>query len=313
MSQAPCRDRHPPFWNAVLKLGLLAALLALLLVAAIAVSESPSASADPSLDSEELTFLTLINNYRAENGKLPLVIDTRLNAAADWFANDMANDNYWPQSHYDNENPPRSPAQRAAAFGFNAPVGENIAGGFATAQSVFTAWKGSTGHNANMLGNYAVIGIGRAYSSSSQYGWYWVTDFSPFNPPPAGTQTPAPTAPPPTASPTKAPTPTPSSPPTATPTPASHGRFWGDMDCDSHIGPVDSIRVLRLDAGLESATPAGCPNMGETVFVGGVQHIWGDVNCSGEADPTDATALLRFDAGLDVTMGPSCPDLAQPL
>lgn len=33
-------------------------------------------------------------------------------------------------------------------------------------------------HNANMLSaSYTAIGIGRAYSSTSQYGWYWTTTF----------------------------------------------------------------------------------------------------------------------------------------
>src|SRR5690606_34874573 len=49
--------------------------------------------------------------------------------------------------------------------------GENIAGGFSTAQSVFNAWKNSPGHNANMLnGNFTKIGIGKI-------GSHWNTDF----------------------------------------------------------------------------------------------------------------------------------------
>jgi hypothetical protein len=58
----------------------------------------------------------------------------------------------------------------------NCYLGENIAAGFTTAQSVFDAWKASAGHNANMLGQYyKVIGIARQPNASGTY--YWTTDF----------------------------------------------------------------------------------------------------------------------------------------
>ena len=51
---------------------------------------------------------------------------------------------------------------------------ENIAAGHTTAQGVFNAWKASTGHNANMLRTgVSFAGIGRAYSATSTYKWYW--------------------------------------------------------------------------------------------------------------------------------------------
>ena len=73
--------------------------------------------ADPALDSEEEAFLALVNEYRAQNGRAPLITDCRLHASADWFANDMAIDNYWASNHYDNEDPPRSPGERAGLEG----------------------------------------------------------------------------------------------------------------------------------------------------------------------------------------------------
>ena len=67
---------------------------------------------------------------------------------------------------------------RDCGYGYNTWLGENIAAGFSTAQSVFDAWRNSPGHNANMLGaNYTAIGIGRSYLAGSPYGWYWTTDF----------------------------------------------------------------------------------------------------------------------------------------
>ncbi|MFL5813824.1 MAG: CAP domain-containing protein [Bdellovibrionia bacterium] len=127
------------------------------------------------LDSEEVAFLGLINDYRAQNGLAPLQVSVALTQASDWMSTDMASKNYF--SHTDLQG--RDPFVRMAAFNYNYSwAGENIAAGNATAQATFTQWKNSPGHNANMLNaNYKVIGIGRAQNSSSTYNWYWTTDF----------------------------------------------------------------------------------------------------------------------------------------
>ena len=67
---------------------------------------------------------------------------------------------------------------RTAGYTYNTWLGENLAAGYGTAQSVFDAWRISPGHNANMLGaNYRAIGVSRYYVNGSVYGWYWTTDF----------------------------------------------------------------------------------------------------------------------------------------
>lgn len=121
------------------------------------------------LDTQEQAFLGLINTYRAQNGRGSLTPLTSLNRAAAWHATDMVTKGYF--SH--NEPSGRTWSTRMTDCGY--PTGgwraENIAAGFSTAQSVFDAWKGSSGHNANMLnGNFSKIGIGK-------YGSYWTTDF----------------------------------------------------------------------------------------------------------------------------------------
>lgn len=314
--------------SAALKPALIFAAVLILLAALLATSGPAVTHADPSYDTEEARFLQLINDYRAQNGLGPLVADSRLDASADWFANDMANDNYFAYNHHDNEDPPRGPSERAAAFGFNAPVGENLAAGFTSADAVMEAWKNSPGHNANMLGNYVVIGIGRALNSSAYYGVYWVTDFSPYKLPPASTPvpTPAPT-PTPTPLPTDTPeptipvTPAPSHAPSATNTPnttpttqpISSTPAWGDTNCDGSVDPVDSVRILRLDAGLATTTPAGCPILGDGVLSNGAPFIWGDIDCSGKADAIDSLLVLRYDAGYYVSLAAGCPDLGASL
>ena len=134
--------------------------------------------ADLTFDSEEQAFLTLINSYRAQNGKGALTASVNLNRAASWHDHDMATKNYF--SHTDSLG--RSSNTRMKQCDATVPgSGENIAAGTYrdTAQEVFDAWKASSGHNANMLnGSFKQIGIARFYTSTSKYKWYWTTDFS---------------------------------------------------------------------------------------------------------------------------------------
>ena len=44
-------------------------------------------------------------------------------------------------------------------------------------------------------------------------------------------------------------------------------RIWGDVDCSTALNLLDSLKILRIDAGLSVDRPAGCPGMGELVFV----------------------------------------------
>ncbi|HZS07245.1 MAG TPA: CAP domain-containing protein [Blastocatellia bacterium] len=149
-----------------------------LLILSLSLFTNASAQSQPTLDSEEQQFLTLINNYRAQNGLGPLQVSATLTNASKWFSQDMAAKNYFPSNHVDSLG--RDPFVRMAAFGYNYQTakGENIAAGNATAAATFDQWKNSSGHNANMLsGSYKAIGIGRAYDANSTYRWYWTTDF----------------------------------------------------------------------------------------------------------------------------------------
>lgn len=139
-------------------------------------SGSPTVSGSVSLDSEEAAFVVLINQYRVSQGLAELQVSLDLTISSKWMSQDMAANNYL--GHTDSLG--RDPFTRMAAFGYGnySAAGENVAAGNADAQSTFTQWKNSAAHNANMLDSgYAVIGVGRAYSASSTYGWYWTTDF----------------------------------------------------------------------------------------------------------------------------------------
>ena len=144
-------------------------------------------------------FVSLINQYRQQNGLGTLAIDTSLQNAAEWMSTDMGVNNYF--SHTDSLG--RDPFVRMNAFGYNYNTwkGENIAAGTSSAQTVFNLWKGSSGHNANMLNpNYKVMGIARDDTPGSGYGWYWTNDFGGYSgsrrrqPTPSPTPSPAPSS-----------------------------------------------------------------------------------------------------------------------
>jgi len=44
-------------------------------------------------------------------------------------------------------------------------------------------------------------------------------------------------------------------------------RLWADTDCSGAVNPIDSLKVLRHDAGLSVSQTAGCPGVGTSVTV----------------------------------------------
>ena len=132
------------------------------------------------LDAEEAKFVTLINSYRAAQGRTALAACPALGRAAQAHSDDMRDRDYFL-----NQNPEGlQPWDRACAACFTNGCGpatamaENIGAGHATAQDTFTQWKSSEAHNANMLrASFTLLGVGRAIGGAS-YGVYWTTVFA---------------------------------------------------------------------------------------------------------------------------------------
>jgi hypothetical protein len=170
-------------------------------VAAATMLLPATSYASPTLDTEEIAFCKIVNDYRLANGRPALLVSTDLSEASDWHTDDMAAKNYF--SHTDSLG--RDPFVRMSVFGYNYNTwkGENIAAGNSTASATFTQWKNSSGHNANMLNaNFKVMGIARSYDAASTYKYYWNNNFGgyvdgavPCPGSPAPTPTPTPTAP----------------------------------------------------------------------------------------------------------------------
>jgi hypothetical protein len=133
--------------------------------------------AEAATDSVELELVSRINSFRAERGLAPLAVSNTLAAAAEWMSVDMGARNYFAHTSLDG----RSPTQRMADAGypaFTTWTGEDLAAGQTTTAEVLKAWIASPAHHAVLVSpHYRAVGIGRAYTAGSKYGWYWTADF----------------------------------------------------------------------------------------------------------------------------------------
>ncbi len=130
-------------------------------------------------------ILALVNQARATSRQCggtthqargPLTLDTRLNAAAQGHARDMAANDYFDHTGRDGSNVGDRVTRQGYAW---SAVGENIAAGQQTAEEVMRAWLDSPGHCSNIMsGSYTELGVGLATNSASRYGIYWAQNFA---------------------------------------------------------------------------------------------------------------------------------------
>ncbi len=115
-------------------------------------------------------IIALLNSYRASKGLSTLVKSNDLTASANVRA-------YETTCYFDHIRPNGSMCFTLS----DAMYAENIAAGYSDASAVMTAWKNSSGHNANMLGEgYRTIGVSvfKVLSGDKEgYGIYFVQNF----------------------------------------------------------------------------------------------------------------------------------------
>ena len=150
-----------------------------------APTNTSTGGAEPEcLNTQEFQFLQLINAHRQQNGLQPLTASKKLNIASYRHSLDMGQRDYFAHDTKlplpaGQSGPQFTDRMADAGYTGYSDAGENIASGYPTAQSVFDAWKASSGHNANMLNaSYTQIGIGLAQVPGSIYTYYWTTDFA---------------------------------------------------------------------------------------------------------------------------------------
>jgi uncharacterized protein YkwD len=259
---------------------------------------------DYSLDSEEQTFVALLNAYRQQNGLGAVTVSTTLNRVAEWMVEDMTANNY--VSHTDSLG--RSGWDRSVDCGYPQGAGENLAAGSAwsTAQAAFDAWKASPGHDANLRGPYYVsVGIARKYSATATFGWYWAAEFGAVS---EGTAPPAPATSTPTATPTRTPTKAttqaaPTAAPTNSPTSASTAtRTATPTSTGSNATAVPSATTVAPRAGGSQTTPAATRTAPATAPATSVPPTSASAP---RATPANAPPSLALSAGANLVAWPS--------
>ena len=140
----------------------------LIALAAAVVLAAPLSGFNERRPIERTALVDAMNRQRAEHGLKPLHLDDRLNRAAEDRAENML------EKHYFNHVSPEgmSPFEWVDVEGYAyTEVGENLAVGYKTADSVVSGWMNSPGHRANILGkHYGDVGIAVAPSPMRGYG-----------------------------------------------------------------------------------------------------------------------------------------------
>lgn len=135
-------------------------------------SPNPTPSPGPVAGSEATQVFTLINAERAKAGKPALTVNAVLNSSATAYTNLMI------QSHQCSHDLGGGFQQRMQNMSIGVPIGgagENIAEGQATPEAVVSAWMNSSGHKANILGNFDTTGVGAVKDASGN--WWWCQQF----------------------------------------------------------------------------------------------------------------------------------------
>lgn len=115
----------------------------------------------------------LVNTERARAGLAPLVWNDQVTAAALAHSTDMASMNRMTHTGSDGSDG----GQRLTRAGFVWRAwGENVAAGYTTVQAAFSGWMASAGHRAQILGEYAYMGLAAAASSNGTV--YWTLDLA---------------------------------------------------------------------------------------------------------------------------------------
>jgi hypothetical protein len=110
-------------------------------------------------------LLNSTNNARAQNGVASLQINSKLTAAAQAKAEDMAARNYW--SHNTPEGNPPWIFVTNQGYSYQ-KLGENLAAGFNNEQATVDGWMGSPPHRANMLDS-AFVEVGFGWANNANY------------------------------------------------------------------------------------------------------------------------------------------------
>ncbi|MER5391711.1 CAP domain-containing protein [Saccharopolyspora sp. NPDC002686] len=122
----------------------------------------------------EQQLLDLTNTARAGAGCPPLRLNADLSEAATEHSTDMAHQGFFDHTGSEGSDP----AARTQAAGYPGDyIGENIAAGYDSAETVFQKWMETAVHRSNILNcKFTDLGVGHADVPGSQYRTYWTQD-----------------------------------------------------------------------------------------------------------------------------------------
>lgn len=139
---------------------------------------APEKAEAQSYEAAEVETVELINAYRQENDLGLLSLSSPLSVASERHSEDMGTYGFFShdtvQSSYYQPGWGHSERIAQEGYDYNTFTAENLAYGQATPQEVFEAWRNSPSHNAAMLGDYSVVGIGLVNVGGVPY---WTTVF----------------------------------------------------------------------------------------------------------------------------------------
>lgn len=136
-------------------------VLAVVLVAAVALTAAPAPAATPAETKYANKIFRIVNDIRADKGRVELSKNKCLKRFANKQAEKMAN-----QQRLFHQNLGR--IQRTCGVGY---VGENVARGNVTARHMVSGWMNSPPHRANILfRKYRLTGVGARKAG----GQWWV-------------------------------------------------------------------------------------------------------------------------------------------
>ena len=130
----------------------------------------------------EQEIIERVNAIRDTHGLSPLKWVPSLNNSARYHATDLGQDDYFDHNSHDRQGAKlvyvcEWSSRIQSYYANRLSIGENIAAGYGTPESVMNAWMGSPGHRSNILGgSYWEIGAG-FYQGSGSYNRYWVQNF----------------------------------------------------------------------------------------------------------------------------------------
>ncbi len=111
-------------------------------------------------DPEVQAFVTLVNEHREDVGCGELAWNSGMGKAAQDHTDDMVENGFF--SHESQDGRTFDDRLREAGVVWTGTAGENIAGGYASAEEVLAGWLGSPGHRANIENcAHTHLGVGR--------------------------------------------------------------------------------------------------------------------------------------------------------